>query len=87
MKRKTDGKYLTTRAQYKDVKKFDHSQLDAFCTKIYQEGYKDGMESVPGADMNEVMEKIRGGKGIGEKRRARIEAEGAALLRREGETA
>ncbi len=87
MKRKTDGKYLTTRAQYKDVKKFDHSQLDAFCTKIYQEGYKDGMESVPGADINEVMEKIRGVKGIGEKRLAQIEAEVSALFRREGETA
>ena len=73
MKRKTDGKYMTTRAQYKDVKKFDHSQLDAFCTKIYQDGYKDGRESVPAADITEVMEKIRTVKGIGEKRLAQIE--------------
>ena len=74
MKRKRNGRYTTTRAQYKEVKKFDHAQLDEFCTRIYLEGIKDGRASVPGTDLTAVMEQIKNVKGIGEKRLAQIEA-------------
>ena len=70
MKRKRNGRYTTTRAQYKEVKKFDHAQLDEFCTRIYLEGKKDGT----GTDHTAVMEQIKNVKGIGEKRLAQIEA-------------
>ena len=63
MKRKRNGRYTTTRAQYKEVKKFDHAQLDEFCRA-----------SVPGTDLTAVMEQIKNVKGIGEKRLAQIEA-------------
>lgn len=80
MKRKTNGRYLTTRAQFKCVKKFDHSQLDDFCTRIYQEGYRDGRDSVPGADIKQVMAAIQTVKGIGEKRLGQIEAAVSGLF-------
>lgn len=68
MKPKANRTYMTTRAQYKDAKKYDHAQFDAFCTKIYAEGYRDGRDSVPGADVNAVMAAIGNTKGIGEKK-------------------
>ena len=74
MKRKRNGRYTTTRAQYKEVKNFDHAQLDEFCTRIDLEGIKDGRASVPGTDLTAVMEQIKNVKGIGEKRLAQIEA-------------
>ena len=70
MKRKRNGRYTTTRAQYKEV----NAQLDEFCTRIYLEGIKDGRASVPGTDLTAVMEQIKNVKGIGEKRLAQIEA-------------
>lgn len=74
MKQKANRTYMTTRTQYKDAKKFDHAQFDAFCTKIYTEGYKDGRNSVPGADVNEVMAAIGNIKGIGTKKLEDIRA-------------
>lgn len=74
MKQKPNRTYLTTRAQYKDVKKFDHAQFDAFCTRIYTEGYQEGRNSVPGADINAVLAAIGNVKGIGEKKLADIRA-------------
>lgn len=62
------------------MKKFDHSQLDDFCTRIYQEGYRDGRDSVPGADIKQVMAAIQTVKGIGEKRLGQIEAAVSGLF-------
>lgn len=62
---KNGGKYTTTRTIYKSVKKYDHMQFDAFCTKVYAEGFRDGAESVPGTDITEIMKAIEGVKGIG----------------------
>lgn len=73
MKKKPNRKYMTTRTEYKAVKSYDHGQFDAFCTNIYMEGFKDGKNSVQGADVKEVIERIRTEKGIGEKRLAQIE--------------
>ena len=41
MKKKASRKYMTTRAQYKAAKSYDHGQFDEFCSNIYIEGCKD----------------------------------------------
>ncbi len=66
--------YMTTREIYKKVKKFDHAQFDRFCTNIYQEGYKNGKESVKGIEATDVMSAVKDIKGIGEKRLSQIES-------------
>lgn len=58
-------KYVTTRAVYKAVKKYDHQQFDDFCTQVYLSGYKDGKESVPGVDIEKVLKAITDVKGVG----------------------
>ena len=68
MKRKQGRQYMTTRVQYKAAKKYDHRQFDEFCTNIYTEGFADGAASVPGVEIDDVMEAIRMVKGIGGKR-------------------
>lgn len=65
-------RYTSTRAVYKNVKKFDHTQFDDFCTKVYNEVYKDGAASVPGVGIEDVISKIAGVKGIGEARMTKI---------------
>lgn len=62
------SEYLITRARYKSIKAFDHQQMEQFCTDIYKSGYQDGRESVPGVDVETIMEAIRSVKGIGAKR-------------------
>lgn len=74
MKHARNGKYVTTREAYKTVKRYDHEQFDEFCTNIYKEGYEDGRYSVPGVDVEKVMEKISTVKGIGSARIAQIRA-------------
>ena len=61
---KKDNKYLITRARYKSIKAFDHQQMEQFCTDIYKSGFQDGRESVPGVDVETIMEAIRSVKGI-----------------------
>lgn len=72
MKRRNNGRYTTTREIYKSVKKYDHTQFDEFCTRVYAEGYKDGAASVPGVDIKEVMERIAAVKGIGAGKMAKV---------------
>ncbi len=75
MKRnKKGGEYLITRARYKSIKAFDHQQMEQFCTDIYKSGFRDGRDSVPGVDVNAVMEAVESVKGIGPKRLADIKA-------------
>ncbi len=88
MKRKANGRYMTTRVQYKAVKKYDHAQLNEFCTHIYQEGIKDGRESAPQVDLAQIMAQIQMVKGIGKKRLAQIEtAVGTLFTEKEDTTA
>lgn len=73
---KAGKRYTTTRTLYKDVKKFDHTRFDSFCTGVYMEGFKAGKASVEKAavDAEAVMEAVGAVKGIGEKRMAMIGA-------------
>lgn len=80
MKQKTKGRYPTTRTQYKDVKKYDRAQFDAFCSKIYADGYRDGGSSVPQIDSGAVMAAVQTVKGIGAKRLAQIEVAVSVLF-------
>lgn len=57
--------YITTRTQYKTVKKYDHKQFDEFCTDIYMNGYKAGQGSVPAVDVEDVLTVIGSVKGVG----------------------
>lgn len=68
MSKQKRSEYLITRARYKAIKAFDHKQMEQFCSDIYKSGYEDGRASVPGVDVETIMEAIRSVKGIGAKR-------------------
>lgn len=36
-------RYMVNRKVYKEIKRYDHQQMEAFISKIYEEAYKDGM--------------------------------------------
>lgn len=60
--------YILNREKYKAIKKFDHLQMETFCSDIYKSGFQDGRNSVPGVDIEKVMLAIAEVKGIGAKR-------------------
>lgn len=67
------GKKATlTRKQYKSIKKIDHNDMETWVASIYESGYNDGRNSVPGIDFEEVKEVLLSIKGIGEKKAAVI---------------
>ncbi len=72
-----------TRATYKSVKKFDRQQFEKFCMDLYEFGYEDGRESVPGVDLTMVYEAIAGIRGIGQKKLGEIKARIEPLFREE----
>ncbi|NBH32359.1 glutathione peroxidase [Clostridiaceae bacterium] len=82
---KKDNKYLITRARYKSIKAFDHQQMEQFCTDIYKSGFQDGRESVPGVDVETIMEAIRSVKGIGAKRLYAIRDSIEAVFAKDGD--
>lgn len=82
---KKDKKYLITRARYKSIKAFDHQQMEQFCTDIYKSGFQDGRESVPGVDVETIMEAIRSVKGIGAKRLYAIRDSIEAVFAKDGD--
>lgn len=57
-----------TREIYKGVKRMDRQQFERFCTGLYKSGYEDGVDSVPGIDVEKVVETIGAVKGIGQTR-------------------
>ena len=40
--------YTLNRKAYKDVKRMDHQQMDAFCKNLYKAGHADGMKDAEG---------------------------------------
>lgn len=64
MKRAKD-KYMINRTKYKDIKRYDHKQMEDFLTDVYKNGYADGKESVPGVELQDVEKALQGVKGIG----------------------
>ena len=45
--------YTLNRKTYKDVKRMDHQQMDAFCKNLYKAGHADGMKDVEGLTEDE----------------------------------
>ena len=43
MKKQKD-RYLINRVMYKNIKKYDHQQMEEFLTDIYKNGYQDGRD-------------------------------------------
>lgn len=75
MKRAKD-KYMINRTKYKDIKRYDHQQMEDFLTDVYKNGYADGKESVTGVELQDV-------KGIGPIVWNRIKERLAELFRKE----
>ena len=61
-------KYEVNRKMYKDIKKMDHGQMNAFCQSLYTRGYEAGKKDSEGLSEHEVLRAILGVKGIGEKK-------------------
>ena len=82
MKRAKD-KYMINRTKYKDIKRYDHQQMEDFLTDVYKNGYADGKESVTGGELQDVEKALQGVKGIGPIVWNRIKERLAELFRKE----
>lgn len=81
MKRAKD-KYMINRTKYKDIKRYDHQQMEDFLTDVYKNGYVDGKESVTGVELQDVEAALKDVKGIGPVVWNRIQEHLAELFRR-----
>ena len=81
MKRAKD-KYMINRTKYKDIKRYDHQQMEDFLTDVYKNGYVDGKESVTGVELQDVEAALKDVKGIGPVGWNRIQERLAELFRR-----
>ena len=81
--KKAKDRYLINRTRYKDIKRYDHQQMDEFLTEVYKNGYADGKESVPGVELQDVEKALRDVKGIGPVVWNRIKERLAELFRKE----
>ena len=54
-----------TRAVYKDIKRYDHNQMNKFLTKYYINGFNDGLKSAK-VDYDVMKEVLLSVKGIGQ---------------------
>lgn len=64
MKRAKD-RYLINRTRYKDIKRYDHQQMEDFLTEVYKNGFIDGEASVTGVELQDVEKALQDVKGIG----------------------
>lgn len=64
MKRAKD-RYLINRTRYKDIKRYDHQQMEDFLTEVYKNGFIDGEASVTGVELQDVEAALKDVKGIG----------------------
>lgn len=83
--RKEKGKYLINRNIYKDIKKFDHQQMENFLTDVYKSGYQDGKASVTKVELQDVENALQTVKGIGPVVWGRIKVHLEDLFRKEQE--
>ena len=63
---------MINRKQYQNIKKMDHNQMNLYIQSIYKSGFEDGKAAVPGIDIKNIADIVRGVKGVGEKRAADI---------------
>lgn len=81
--KKAKDRYLINRTRYKDIKRYDHQQMEDFLTEVYKNGYEDGKESVPGVELQDVEKALQDVKGIGPVVWNRINERLAELFRKE----
>lgn len=62
MKRAKD-RYLINRTKYKDIKRYDHKQMEDFLTDVYKNGFIDGEASVTGVELQDVEDALHVLKG------------------------
>lgn len=68
MKRAKDkNRYMINRTMYKDIKKYDHQQMESFLGDIYKSGYQDGQDEITIVSLQDVKDALHGTKGIGPK--------------------
>lgn len=82
MKRAKD-RYLINRTRYKDIKRYDHQQMEDFLTEVYKNGFIDGEASVTGVELQDVEKTLQDVKGIGPVVWNRIKERLAELFRKE----
>lgn len=82
MKRAKD-RYLINRTRYKDIKRYDHQQMEDFLTEVYKNGFIDGEASVTGVELQDVEAALKDVKGIGPVVWHRIKESMAELFRKE----
>lgn len=66
-------KYLINRTKYKDIKRYDHSQMERFARSLYESGLKDGAEQAAKKmdhdkeqiDLDKLKSRLMDLKGIG----------------------
>ena len=73
---------MINRTKYKDIKRYDHQQMEDFLTDVYKNGYVDGKESVTGVELQDVEAALKDVKGIGPVVWNRIQERLAELFRR-----
>ena len=81
--KKAKDRYLINRTRYKDIKRYDHQQMEDFLTEVYKNGFIDGEESVTGVELQDVETALRDVKGIGPVVWNRINERLAELFRKE----
>ena len=70
-RRKLYGENLITRQQYKNIKKMNHVQMSTFYTRVWQDGFNDGIKAgkknkAAAVKPGDIEKAIAGLKGIGE---------------------
>lgn len=60
--------YILTRDKYKSIKRYDHHQMEVFCSSIYASGVRDGYDMGKSDAAEEVLQVVAGVKGIGPKK-------------------
>ena len=70
--------WMINRKQYKEIKAYDHQQMEQFCKGMYdkgfQDGYKEGEGEAQGIDEDSLLRILMGVKGIGERRAREVVA-------------
>ena len=63
---------VINRKEYERIKRYDHNKMNNYVKSIYKSGFEDGKAAVPGIDIKNIADIVRGVKGVGEKRAADI---------------
>lgn len=83
--KKAKDRYLINRTRYKDIKRYDHQQMEDFLTEVYKNGFIDGEASVTGVELQDVEKALQDVKGIGPVVWSRIKERLDELFKKEAE--